>query len=89
MLYVIKRLYTGSSRSGKKWSISLYDCEDIEAVIDELGAEDLDPDGYVINHTNSRFRAKPVEENDKDLTGYCCCLLIIFIGVLVLLFGHQ
>ena len=37
-------------RSGR---ISLYDCEDIEAVRDELGAEDLDPDGYVINHTNS------------------------------------
>jgi len=72
-------------RSGR---ISLYDCEDIEAVRDELGVEDLEPDGYVINHTNSWFRAKPVEENDKDLTGYCCCLLIIFIGVLVLLFGH-
>lgn len=63
---------------------SLYDAEYDMEVYDEIGAEDIDENGYVINHPyrgnySENQQNNPPKDYDKLICTSCCMLIIIVI----------
>jgi len=94
----IKMTLLDDADSVREDDVSIYEVEDMDGVMDEIGAAEYDDNGYLIQHTlihdydvlGQKTDEDKNKNNNDDVVRFFakCCLLIIIIYILASFLLH-